>query len=177
MLGPGPLGLGVDLRFGQVERGKQLACRAREADLVELRSGHLGQRGVGLGAERAAPGFEDPARRVRDRLAGHLLARQQAECGRQRQLVLARHAVEAFGLAFFLQSGPQVGGDALHMPGADHLDTRLLQRVVDVLRLAAPRAAGGVDDVVVVAQAKGDAIGRATQLGHLGGRQRPGRQW
>jgi hypothetical protein len=93
-----------------------------------------------------------------------------------RQLVLAGHPVEALGFAFLLQAGAQVVGHARHELGADHFHARLLDGVVGVLRLAARGHAGVVHGVVVVAQAQGQAVGRAAQLGHLVGRQRPGGQ-
>jgi hypothetical protein len=91
-------------------------------------------------------------------------------------LVAPRHAVVALGLALVAQPGVEVGGDAVHMLGAHGLDADLLQSVVDVLRLAAGRAAGGVDVFVMVAQAQRHAVGGATQPGHLGRRQGAGGQ-
>ncbi len=98
------------------------------------------------------------------------------EGGGDRQLVLPRHPVEAFGLAFLAEPRAQIGGDAGHVAGADHLDAGLLERVVDVLGLARAGAAGGVDGVVMVAEAERDAVGGAAQPRHLGGRQGAGRQ-
>ena len=109
-------------------------------------------------------------------LARHLLAREQRQRRLDRQLVLARHAVVALGLALLAQLRLQVGGDARHVARADHLDPHLLERVVDVLRLAPRRHAGGVHRIVVVAQPQRERIGGAAQPRHLGRRQRARRQ-
>ena len=93
------LRVGVALGFGQIERGQQFPRGAREGHLVVLRAVHLDQRRVGRLAQRVAPHVQDALRRRRRRLARHLLARQQGQRRRDRQLVLARHAVVAFGLA------------------------------------------------------------------------------
>ena len=170
------LRFGVDLRLGQVERREQPAGSTGEGTLVRLCRFHLGQRGVGAFAQRVAPQIEDALRRGRRFLAGHLFPRQQGERRGDRQLVLAGHAVVAFGLAFLRQLGAQVGRDAGHVLRADHFHAGLLQRVVGVLRLAAGRHARGVQRVVVVAQAQAERVGGAAQPSHLGRGQRAGRQ-
>ncbi len=101
-------------------------------------------------------------------------SRDSAAC--DRQLVLAGHAVVAFGLALLAQFRVQIGRDARHVARTDHLDARLFERVVDVLRLAARRHAGGVHRIVVMAQAQRDRVRRAAQPGHLGRRQCARRQ-
>ena len=90
-------------------------------------------------------------------LAGHLFACQQRQRRLDRQLILAGHAVVAFGLAFLRQFGLQVGGDTRHVARADDFDADLFQCVVDVLRFAPRRHAGGVHRIVVMAQAQRDA--------------------
>ena len=53
------------------------------------------------------------------------------------------------------------------MAGADYFDPSLFERVVNVLGLAAAGTARGVQGVVVMAQAQGDAVGGTPELGHL----------
>ena len=114
-------------------------------------------------------------RRVRHRCRVHPVARQQRERGGQRQLVAPRHAAQPLALAFLVQLAAQIGRDAGHMRGADDLHPRLFQRVIRLLGLAGGRGAGGMERVVMVAQAQRQRIGHAAQLRHLRGGQRPRR--
>ena len=116
-------------------------------------------------------------RGLRRGLAGNLFARQQRQRLVDRQLILAGHAVVAFGLAFLGQLGAQVGVDAVHVARADDLDADLFEGIVGVLRLPPRRHALGVNRVVVMAQAQRDGVGLATQLGHFRHGQGAGRQW
>jgi len=64
---------------------------------------------------------------VRRDFAGQTFAGQQGQHLVDRQLVLAGHAVVAFGLAFLGQLGAQVGMHAVHEARADGFDADLLQ--------------------------------------------------
>lgn len=105
-------------------------------------------------------------------VAGQAFARQHAERGGQRKLVLPRHAVVALGLAFLGQLGAQVGGDTFHELRADGLDAHLFQRVEHLACLAPAGDARGVQGFVVVAQPQRGGVGGAAQLRHLGRGQR-----
>ena len=104
-------------------------------------------------------------------LAGQAFARDQAERRGQRQLVLARHAVVALGLAFLRELGAQVRGHAGHELRPNGLDAHLLERIEHLARLAPAGDARCVERFVVGAQAEGGGVGRAAQLRHLGRRQ------
>ncbi len=78
-------------------------------------------------------------------------ARQQGQSFVNRHLVLPRHAVEAFLLAFLGEFRAQIAVHAGHVLRADDLDADLFQGVVGVFRLAPRRHAGRVDAVVMMA--------------------------
>ena len=170
------VGFGVDFGFSKVKRGEQLAGGAGEGGLVILSAGHFQQRLVSSVTQGVAPEVEDALRRFGGRFAGQTLAGEQGQCLVDRQLVLAGHAVVAFGLAFLRQLGAQVGVDAVHEARADDLDADLFQGVVGVLGFAPGRHALGVDAVVVVAQAQRDGVRLAAQLRHFAGGQGAGGQ-
>ena len=152
------LGFGVALGLSQIQCCQQLPRSARKGHLIVLVAVHLGQRLVGRITERVAPHVENALRRQRGFFAGHLLACQQGQSCLDRQLILAGHAVVAFGLALLRQFRLQVRRHACHMPRTDDFDPRLFERVVDILRLAPRRHAGGMHRIVVMPQAQRERI-------------------
>ncbi len=98
-------------------------------------------------------------------------AGQQGKGGGRWQLLATGHAFVAGLLAFAFELVPQVGGDAVHVPGTDHLDAGLLQRVVDLARIARRGGTSSVHGRVVMTQPQGGGVGGTAQACDLGGRQ------
>ena len=105
---------GIDLGFRQIERRQQLSRCAGEGCLVVLSVGHLRQRLVGGVAQGVTPQVQHAPCAFRRRLSRDALAGQQRQRLVDRQLIFARHAVVAFGLALLRQLGAEIGIHAVH---------------------------------------------------------------
>ena len=146
--------IGVNLGFREIHRREQLAGGAGKRGLVLARLHHFLQGGIGGIAQGFAPQVQHFLRRFRRRFAGHAFAGEQGQRLMDGQLILAGHAVHAFGFALFRQAGVEIMGDAGHMGGADDLNPGLLQRVIRLPRFAARGHAGVVHRIVVMADAQ-----------------------
>src|SRR5260221_5219526 len=120
------------------------------------------------GLEIGPPRIADLARGGGRRLAGDLLARQQADRLRERHVAALRHPLVALPAIALVEHRREVVGDADHAAGAERLDARLLDGVVDGARGFAGRHAAVMDGLVVIAQAEGDGGRGPAILGPLG---------
>jgi hypothetical protein len=162
-----------DLGFGfrEIEGREKTPGGVCEAGLIVLALRHFLQRLLCFRGEIVLPVLQDASGGFRRLGAAHALPRQQRKCRGGRQLVLARHAVVAFGFAGLREPGQQIGGHTIHVAGAKNLDARLFERIVYRAAITFGGQAARMHSVVVVTQAKGQAVGGAAQPGHFRLRQ------
>ena len=164
------------LGLSEVECSQQLARGAGESALVFGGGGHFGKGLFGILTNRIAPQIKHAMRGFRRGLAGQAFTRNQAERRRQRHLVLTRHAIIAFGFAFFDQLGAQIGRNASHVLGPHGFHTHLFQRVEHFLGFAPRWDAAGMQRFIMMTKLERSGIRRTTELRHFIGRQSAGWQ-
>jgi len=114
--------------------------------------------------EVGPPAVDDALGDARRRLAGELLAGQQANRLGESDVAALAHPLVALAAVTLDQRRGQVAGDADHAAGAERLDAGLLDRVVDGAGHLAGRHAALVDRLVMVLDAQRQRVGGAADL-------------
>ncbi len=159
------------LAVAEVEILDEAAHDAGIGVLVEHVAAELGEILADAAFEIGPPCLDDALRGARRRLAGELLAGEEADRLGERHVAALGHPLVALAAIALVEHGGQVARDADHAARAQRLDARLLDGIVDRPRRLAARHAALMDRLVVVAQAQRQRIGRAAELRGLGKRE------